>query len=398
MRSLTAVILSFITFVGISANLPAWGGPSKLKKVKTPSPSKFFPKRHAVMDMLHDTRPEIRLTRRAHMYEVATSYTPAKKNLNARLRYLNEIKEAGRLYDHIRHTGLLSNTFPHLRRSIEKTIVNKTLRASLLKHMEEGHRSSMLHELEDYYHLTPNHVPLFYASMEPAELFARHALEYLQNHPHKPNWPLRHILKTEGIDPALKEEIRDVFNKGVVPPNRVNHILQVLQTVYLQYQHILKESEADGTVQATVAIYQYLADELETFTTTHKRLPEFRFEEEREFYNLLNVLAYFHEANRFEKALPQIRRLYTILERFPTPFYDEAGTIKELNKFIEKYNDFPQSVEVRDLLQPREHEDMLYTSIEYWKRKSPAFQKHFNDLFLRRTIKTEHLPPPFNYY
>ena len=173
---------------------------------------------------------------------------------------------------------LITNTFPHLRRSIEKTIVNKTLRASLLKHMEEGHRSSMLHELEDYYHLTPNHVPLFYASMEPAELFARHALEYLQNHPHKPNWPLRHILKTEGIDPALKEEIRDVFNKGVVPPNRVNHILQVLQTVYLQYQHILKESEADGTVQATVAIYQYLADELETFTTTHKRLPEFRFE------------------------------------------------------------------------------------------------------------------------
>lgn len=427
MKSFRVITTLSIVCLSLSGNLPLWGLPKfkppkfggKLRRVarfsdqsKTPpqfsyKPRKIkvgpqhrntAPQKPAVLDILNDHTPTNRAKRRAYLYDVGTSHTPAKKHLNNHARYLNEIKRAGQLYDRIQHTPAFSPYFKELRHEVEETIVNKTLRASLLKHIEEGNQTAALNELTSFYHLAPNHIPTFYAFTEPAEMFARQALEYLQNHPHKPNWPLRYILKTEGIDPALKAEIRNIVNEGSVPADYVDYTLQLFQTVYEQYQYILEESLVDESVQGTVLIYKYLVDELEVFTSEHQRLPQWEFEEERDLFNLISVLAYSHRANRFEQVIPYIYKLYDLFEKYPVPHFDESQTMRELDKFIKEYKDLPQSIHIRDFLHPRGQENMLYESVEYWKRNSPSFRDHFNKVFLRQTIQTEHLPPPFNYY
>ena len=180
----------------------------------------------------------------------------------------------------------------------------------------------------------------------------------------------------------------------------MDRALQLLQTAYEQYRSILKESAIDEDVQATVAIYEHLADELEAFTRDNHRPPMFQKanEQERHLFNLVTVLAYNHGANCFEQAIPHIYRVYELLERFPSPRYGESETLKEFTRFVEQYNDVPQSVHMRDFLNPRPQEDMLYESILYWKRNSPEFQQAIDNFILRRTINTEYLPRPFNYY
>ena len=388
MRLFNTIILSLC--VCILASLPLQGGVPPVGRV--------------VLEMLRKTsvkKPAIpRVKRTGYMYEVGMTSTPAKRALNAQLKYHREIQQAGHLYERIQRTPLLSLRSQELQQDIEGTIVNKTLRKSLLAHLEKRYMSAMLTDLENYYHLAPDYFPTFYATMAPAARFARDALAYLQQHPYKPNWPLRYILKTEGMDPALKKTIQNIVNKGIVPADQVDRVLQLLQTAYEQYQRILKDSATDENVEATVAIYKYLANELEAFTTENQRPPMFQRENEyeRDLFNLISVLVYHHESNIFEQVIPHLYRLYDLLERFPLPRYEEADTLRELTKFIEQYNDLPKGVHMRDILQPRPQEDMLYESILYWQRNSPAFQEQINNLILRKTTKTEYLPRPFNYY
>lgn len=389
-------LITLILCTSILTSLPSHaGGPHGRAILKMLQANKVFQK-----IPVSAVRRRAYIERRAHMYEVSNTFTPAKKVLNAQLHYRRELQAVVHLYKQIQQASPLSSNLKLLRLDIEKTIVNKTLRESLLNHLEHSGVSSMIGELEDYYHLAPDHIPTFRITIESSETFARNALAFLRKHPYKPNWPLRHILKTEGIDPALKEEIRNIIGKGYVLADQENHVLKLLQEAYEQYQRILKESAQDETVEATVAIYEYLANELETFTTKNQRPPVFRQanEEERDLFNLITVLVYHHEANVFEQVIPHIRRLYELLERFPSPRYEETQTVRELTKFIQEYNTFPQSVHMRDFLHPRPNEDLLYESILYWKQNSTAFQEELNTIFLRHTTRTEYLPRPFNYY
>lgn len=368
------------------------------------TPSHAGVKAKAILEMLRKPniqQPSIsRAYRRAYMYEVGIGTSAAKRVLSARLSYRKELQEVGRLHQRIQHTSLLSTNFQLLRHDIAKTIINKTLRASLLEHLKHGNPASLLNELENYYHLAPNYIPTYHVTMEASESFARNALAYLRRHPHKPNWPLRHILRTEGIDPAIKEEIRGIINRGYVPSDQADHFLKLLQAAYEQYQRLLEASIQDENVKATVAIYKYLADELQAFVAANKRAPRFGKENEAEhdLFNLILVLAYNHRSNHFEQAIPHIFRLYELLEMFPSPRLEEQATLKELTKFIKEYNDVPQSVHMRDLLQPRRNEDILYESILYWQRNSPAFLEEFSMILLRHKTKTKYIPPPFNYY
>ncbi len=122
----------------------------------------------------------------ARMLSVGLANSTAKQMLNARANYLAEVRDAGRLYQLIETSSSFADkTF--LRREIENTIVNNTLRQTLLDHLEKGYSASMLQELADYYHLSPKYMPVFTFSLAPADTFVMGVLDYLKKHPHKPN-------------------------------------------------------------------------------------------------------------------------------------------------------------------------------------------------------------------
>lgn len=369
-------------------NLPCWGGVRLiLGRVQA-----NVPKGSAGIKL-----SQTRFQRMADLYRVGMSRPPAKVVLSNRYRYLREIRSVSQLHDRISGVSSIWLNETQLRKDIERTIINKTLKQSLLTHLEQDHRIAILQELEDYYHLSPGYIPTFRAFTLPAETFARNALSYLQKHPHKPNWPLRHILKAEGIDPALKQAIRKLIEQDKIPAEQTDQALKLFQAVYEQYNHLLKQSTQDPEVQLTVEIYKNLAEELEQFTQENNRPPKFQAESEyeRDLFNVVAVLAYHHETNCFEQVIPYINRVYEILEKFPSPKFTEEVTLQELKKFITTHHTFPQSVHLRDILNPRPSEDMLYESILYWKQHSPSFQKEVDALI---PIQQKSYPPSFHYY
>ncbi|GEM_PF-5081610 len=369
----------------LSLHTPAWGGIRGSRLLRTA--------RHA-----SEGKPLNHVYQVAHILRIASDYPAAKKILNARYLYQRELREAGKLYERVRIATPMTPEVVRLQTDIERTIINDTLRASLLDHLKKGQRASILYELEDYYHLTSSHLPTFRAIMLSEESFARNALSYLKKHPHKPNWPLRHILKTEGMDPVLIRKMKKLINQDVIAEGKTEQALQLLQKLHKEYHRLLKESMIDEEVAETVAIYESLADEVEEFTAVNHRAPQFQsdVEYERDLYNLIAVLAYHHQANLFEQVLPHIKRLYATLERYPSPHYPRENILHELSRFAEKNKILPRSIYERDILTQYPDEDILYESILYWRQNDPAFQQELEKLPAYKKIKGD--MPSSNYY
>ncbi len=341
--------------------------------------------------------PSPQIAQSVHMFTVGLGTSPAKTFLNNHLKYQEEVRRASMLYDQIRLSSIGSLPAPDLRQNIQSTIINQTLRTSLLRHLEMDDPVSMLNELEDYYHLAPNYIPTFTNTTMPAESFAWNVLHYLRKHQHKPNWPLRHILRTEGIDDTLKEEIKRIVNAGAVEPGQYEAAHITLRTMYEQYIVLLEENSRAPEIQETVEIYKNLAEQLEDFVAAHRRLPNFSQTdiEERNLFNRLIVLAYDHQpANCFEQLIPHIEHIYKLLEQYPSAHFTETETIREITKFSQKYHEFPRGVYQRDIFNPRPQEPLLYESMLYWQRNSSKFRNFLRQLYRQQT-GSGYYPPYF---
>lgn len=302
----------------------------------------------------------------------------AKKVLNNRFVYTDEVRRASQMYQRIGQITSVSSAFRQLRQDIQANIVNQTLRTNLLRHLDNGDKAGMLDDLADYYHLLPKYLPTFYASTDPAETFAWDALGYLRRNPHKPNWALRQVLKTEQVDPNLKEDIRNFLKQDEIPLSEADRFINVLRIAYQQYSDVLAAAEKDPTVQETVNIYSQLANEMEVFTVMHNRAPRWDIEEERDLYNRFETLLYQNKINQFELILPYLEKLYTFAEEFPLARLDEATTLKDVKDFVEKYGELPQGVRMREFLTQRPGEPLLYESMLYWQKHSSAFFERIN--------------------
>ena len=375
MRTKDFLIISLSLFIGtdLCCNFPAWGG--EIKPIRQGAS-------HATKHKIFVKPTGNRALDLARTYMTAMSRPLAKTVLTERYRYKAEIHAASKLYARIVRTPDLEHGANQLSQEIEKVVVNNTLRQTLLSHVRNRQQSSLLYELEDYYHLAPDYISTFYAITEAEETFARSVLSYLHKHPHKPNWALRHLLRTEGIDPALKQEIRNVIKQNVISPDQTDHILQVLREMHQQYRQLLKDSPRDEEVAATVAIYKNVTEALEEFISVNDRHPEHQLNDayERDLFNLISVLAYHHQANHFEQVIPYIKKMYEMLEKYPYPRFPEENTLRDLNKFINKHLMLPRGVHSRDILNPIAEEDMLYESMLYWRQNSPTFSREMEEL------------------
>lgn len=320
----------------------------------------------------------------------------AKQTLNTRFAYKEEIQRASQLYNRIQNATKLGTHYAALRKDIESTIVNQTLRKSMLTHLENNRQASMLQELADYYHLAPKYIPTFNATMPPSETFAWNALIYMKKHPHKPTWALRHVLKTDGIEEPLKNAIRAFVKKDVIEADEQINFLNLLRAAYKQYTAVLDNAAKDDSVTETVAIYKELADALEIFTATHNRAPMGANKgEERGLFNRVGTLLYLNRSNQFEAIIPHLERLYALTERFPTPRHgSEQETLKDVIQFKEKYNRLPQSILLREhLTSLPPQEAMLYESMLYWKQHSTSFSQQLDRLMFPQ--QDNYYPPYF---
>ena len=336
------------------------------------------------------------ITKSTYMYSRGLNATAAKVALNTRFAYQEEIQHASELYKRIQNASRFGTNSASLRQDIQNNIVNQTLRKSMLKHLEKDHPASMMQELAAYYHLEPSYIPTFNATLHPSETFAWNALLYLTNHPHKPTWALRHVLKTDGVDEPLKKAIREFIRKNKILPDEYNKLLSLLREAHEQYTDILKDASAAPSVVETVAIYKELADSLEVFTATHNRAPLWENEgEERDLFNRVGTLLYVNQVNQFEAIMPHLERLYILTEKYPTSRYSsEQETLEEVKRFKEKYNRIPQGVLLREHLTPLPpQEAMLYESMLYWKQHSASFNQQLNKLIFPH--QENYYPPYF---
>ncbi len=333
--------------------------------------------------------------RTAHIYNLALSRSAAKKALNTRFIYTEEVQRASQMYQQIDRLNSLTPFFKQLRKDIQENIVNHTLRTNLLRHLDQDNKKAMLNDLSDYYHLLPKYIPTFHASTDPAETFAWDALGYLRRNPHKPNWALRQVLKTPGVDELLKEEIRDMLKQDTLSLQGTDYMINLLRLAYQQYSQTLADMLHDPSVQETLSIYKQLTDEMEIFTNVHNRAPRWENEDERDLYNRFETLLYQNQANWFEPVIPYLEKLYMFAEEFALPRLDEATTLRDAERFLQKFGELPRSVRLRDFINQRPQEALLYEAMLYWKAHSPAFQDKISNL---TTTQTEDPFPPEYYY
>lgn len=312
----------------------------------------------------------------SHVLSVGLGNSVAKKVLNARASYLAEMRDVSQLYKCIQ----TSTNKALLQEDIKATIVNNTLRHALLTHLEKGNTTLMLQELADYYHLSPKYIPVFTFSLTPADTFVEDALNYLHNHPHKPNWALRTVLKSIGVDDGLKQQIRNVIKQDQLSPAQLEEAKSFLHLAYQQYMLSLQKASMDPSVTETVSIYKQLANDLEVFTAANNRAPLWENEKERMLYNRIETLLYFQHTNYFEQVTPYIEKLFTLVERFPTARFSEEESLKEVTRFFTKYGRLPLSVRLRDFSNPLPSEAMLYETMTYWQHNSLTFNENLGKL------------------
>lgn len=326
-----------------------------------------------------------RLERNAYVYNAGLRSSLPKRILNKRFLYEEEVWKATQLYKKIESISLQNADLSIVRQDIDQVVVNKTLRTNLHNSLKQRSRVTLLNTLSDYYHLAPKYLPTFMSTITPTESFARETLDYLRHNPHKPNWALRHILKTEKVDPSLKNEIKYWIQQDVIPLEKNDYVLDLLRRIYTQYNEVLAAATIDFSIQETLSIYKQLADELEVFTAQYNRAPMWNGDKsERDLLNWINVLVYHNQNNQFELIIPYFEKIYELLERFPTPCLDEKSDLDAIVKFFEKYNSLPRSVRLRDFLHMQPDEPLLYNALLYWQQKSPHFRRTIENLVVSK--------------
>lgn len=213
----------------------------------------------------------------------------------------------------------------------------------------------------------------------PPVAFATNTLQYLHDHPHRPNFLLKEILKTDGVDAALVTKIKQALNRPEISVTDAD-LSAALQEAYVQYQVILDLAKSDPLVIETVNIYENLAQEYQQFAQKNNRGPVFNNVWERDLYNRVEIILYNNPTNRFGLVMPHIKKLYDLTGRFPAPRLPEPETLAGIRHFFRENHFLPRPVWQRDLLNPVTSEETFFEVMEFWKAQSPNFKQEMDNL------------------
>lgn len=345
------------------------------------------------------------VARNGYKFSVGLTRTPAKQILNKHYQFVLESNRAAQLYKQLR----LPQISPaQIRQEIEQTIVNNTLRTSLLENLDRGDIAAMEQDLSQYFLLDPQNMS-----------FAQAANRYLQNHPHKPTWRLREAIQFGGknsVEPPLLHDLNELSTQAASVKNTMtvdetqklfslyhradelnavikayiaqdthtaqetSAFLDTLQEMQALYEELLAFARNSYSVQSTIQIYQKLLEDVEAVVAKHHRLPLITDPEERELALLFEPLVFHTLANQFEEIIPILTKLYELTEKYPANRFSEREAFFHIENFYNKHGFLPRSVQSRDFFDARTQEALLFEALTYWTQNSPAFVQKINKL------------------
>lgn len=398
--SLSAIIFS----------LPVYAQLPKVRAVA--SVAKLTPQVSATVKAAAPIKPYILRNTRA--FTVGVSNSPLKQILNQRYQFQLEYLRAGALYKRLQ----IPNFDPLLLRTeIQNTIVNNTLRKSLLENLELGRLTSMTQDLDQYFLLSAE-MPVLSTTPGHRESFAISAKGYLENHGPKPTWQLRELMKFGGKKqieqqfarmedlPAetiagangleleeyqqllsmysradeLNKTIKEYIAQTTHTEEENAAILDTFREMYDLYEELITFAKNSSSVKNTVTIYKNLLQDMKAFVTEHQRAPIWQNEEERALYLLFEPLVFANKANQFEEIIPILKDLYALTEMYPAKRFSEKDALKMVRSFHQKHGFLPRSVKTRDFFDIRPDEALTLETMLYWKRNSKDFSEEINNM------------------
>lgn len=408
--------LSLLSVILIT--LPAQAQIKPLKGLKAASASSAATQRL--------TRQVAAATRNAKIFHVGLSNSSAKHILNKRLQFQKEYRRAADLYKQLQS----SFNPKKMERQIKQTIINRTLKTTLLNELADNSIASMAQELDNYFNLS-NQLPIFSFSPSPDEAFALAARGYLLNHPQKPSWQLREVIKF-GEMHALQQQvalwaankspkelakahnlteketkqllslyeraeklqvkIKEFIAKKTHTKQENDEILQTFRDMNNLYEELLAFARNTYSVKTTIKIYTDLLKDMEKFVAEHHRAPVWQNPEERPLSNRFATLVFNNQINQFEEIIPVMNKLYALTEMYPVQRLPETTALREIKSFYKANGFLPRATRNRDFFDIRSDEPFLLENMKYWEDKSPAFRQEIEEILFP---KSDDNYPPF---
>ena len=240
---------------------------------------------------------------------------------------------------------------------IKDLVINKTLSSSLLQLLENKEYAQLAKEISDYYAIPLDRDLASLSHRNLRETVVNSALSYAQTHPHKPNLPLRELLKSWKVTARTKEHLRKFLAVPELLHNNPEEFKKFVRDAYNQHQKGLRQSVNAPEVKATIRTYTLALQDLKAFVAKHHRQPMWNSPiKERRLYNTLQLILTRNTTNTFYETETIKRQLREVLSQYPNrPFYEFQ---KDFQDFYAKHKRLPQSLQERPSASL--HERMLY--------------------------------------
>lgn len=280
--------------------------------------------------------------------EVLMSQSAHKQLLNRRQAFQHEINAMSEILPCV--IALQTNPTPSeltwVELLIKDQVINQTLSTTLLQLLEKKDYAMLAQEISDYYAIPLDRDLETLSCRNLREEVVNSALNYALRHPHKPNLPLRELLKSWKVTERTKTHLRKFLNYPGLLEQSQTEFKQFVRDAYNQHQKGLRQSYNSPEVQATIRAYTLTLEELRSFLAKHHRQPMWNSPaNERRLYNTLQLILTRNTTNTFYETETIKRQMRDLLSEYPNrPFYEFK---EDFDAFRAKHNRLPQSLQER---------------------------------------------------
>lgn len=291
--------------------------------------------------------------------EVVMSASPFKKLLNRHQAYQHEINAMTEILPRV--MALQADPKPSevawAELLIKDQVINQTLSRTLLKLLENEEYAQLSKEISDYYAIPLDRDLESLSKQDLREFVVNSALNYAISHPHKPNLPLRELLKSWKVSQRTKEHLRRFLAIPELLYNNPEEFKKFTRDAYNQHQKGMQQSINAPEVQATISAYNLTLEDLRAFVAKNHRQPMWNAPiKERRLYNTLQLILTRNVTNTFLETETIKRQIRDLLAKYPNrPYYD---FLEDFKTFREKHQRLPQSLQERPSASL--HERILY--------------------------------------
>ncbi len=324
------------------------------------SPAKKFPS--TLRDHL-SAKQKTSLYSSGEVLAKAMSKSSAKQLLNRRQAYQNEIRAMNEVLPRLLLLSEQSkpSELAWAKLLIQDNVINKTLSASLLTLLEKQDYKALVREISSYYAIPLERDLLTLSNKDLRETVAQSALDYAMTHQHKPNLPLRELLKSYKVSPRTKEHLRKYLAVPEILHKDPQGFKAFVRTAHTQHQKGLRQAVSATEVREAIRFYQVTMQELRVFTQKYHRQPRWNAPlKERELYNSLQLILVQNGFNTFYEAEMLKRQIRDILNDYPARSF--RAFEEDLKSFYAAYKRLPQSLDKKPHSSEREralYSDML---------------------------------------